>query len=156
MSALESFQRVSASQGLSGVPASTDSELREAGPLSFSGSDDTTTTWLKYVRAYVAYPYTFKQATFKPPKPVASDDRAYHAWGSTDDGTWVKEQGSWKIARLPFEQKSSLTYELTVQGCFGMPVSLIEQRLRDDLTANLIAVEQEALKRSECSFSKPS
>ena len=34
-----------------------------------------------------------------------------------------------------------------VQGCMGMPVGLIEQRLRSDLTANLLAVEQEALRR---------
>ncbi|MED5165492.1 MAG: oligoketide cyclase, partial [Cyanobacteriota bacterium] len=42
---------------------------------------------------------------------------------------------------------TSLLYELTVQGCIGMPVALIEQRLRDDLTANLLAVEMEGLRR---------
>ena len=33
-----------------------------------------------------------------------------------------------------------------VQGCIGMPVSLIEQRLRKDLTANLLAVQEAASK----------
>jgi hypothetical protein len=45
------------------------------------------------------------------------------------------------------EKGTSLFYELTVQGCIGMPVGLIEQRLRDDLAANLLAVEKEALRR---------
>ena len=42
---------------------------------------------------------------------------------------------------------SSLIYELTVQGCLGMPIGLIEERLRDDLSSNLHAVEQEARRR---------
>ena len=42
---------------------------------------------------------------------------------------------------------SSLLYELTVQGCLGMPIALIEERLRDDLSSNLTAVEAEATRR---------
>ena len=42
-----------------------------------------------------------------------------------------------------------MLYDLTVQGCLGMPVALIEQRLRDDLTTNLLAVEKAALKFTE-------
>jgi hypothetical protein len=34
-----------------------------------------------------------------------------------------------------------------VQGCLGMPIGLIEERLRDDLSSNLFAVEREALRR---------
>ena len=43
---------------------------------------------------------------------------------------------------------SSLLYELTVQGCLGMPIGLIEERLRDDLSSNLNAVVQEAHRRN--------
>ena len=42
-----------------------------------------------------------------------------------------------------------MLYELTVQGCVGMPVALIEQRLRKDLKENLLAVEKAALARNE-------
>ena len=42
-----------------------------------------------------------------------------------------------------------LFYELTVQGRAGMPIGLIEQRLRDDLASNLRAVQREALRRSD-------
>jgi hypothetical protein len=45
-------------------------------------------------------------------------------------------------------ESTALFYELTVQGCLGMPIGLIEQRLRDDLTTNLKAVEAEARRRS--------
>lgn len=44
---------------------------------------------------------------------------------------------------------TALFYELTVQGRAGMPIGLIEQRLRDDLASNLRAVQQEALRRSD-------
>ena len=40
-----------------------------------------------------------------------------------------------------------LLYELTVQGCIGMPIGLIEERLREDLSANLLAVVSEAARR---------
>ena len=54
-------------------------------------------------------------------------------------------QGSWCVRSLP--EGSTLLYELSVQGCLGMPIALIEERLRDDLSSNLTAVEQEALRR---------
>ena len=44
---------------------------------------------------------------------------------------------------------SCLLYELTVQGCIGMPVGLIEARLREDLKNNLLAVEKAAKKLYE-------
>ena len=59
-------------------------------------------------------------------------------------GDFRRFEGSWAITNLPSGQGSSLFYELTVQGCFGMPVSLIEDRLRHDLTNNLLAVEKAA------------
>lgn len=60
-------------------------------------------------------------------------------------GDFRRFEGSWKMQELP--EGTSLLYELTVQGCVGMPISLIEQRLREDLSANLLAVEKEALRR---------
>ena len=59
-------------------------------------------------------------------------------------GDFRRFEGSWSMRSLT-EEGTSLLYELTVQGCIGTPVGLIEQRLRDDLTANLLAVEQQAL-----------
>ncbi len=59
-------------------------------------------------------------------------------------GDFRRFEGSWTISNLPNEYGCSLVYELTVQGCLGMPVSLIENRLRDDLTNNLLAVEKAA------------
>ena len=56
-------------------------------------------------------------------------------------------EGSWQVRTLP--EGSSLLYELTVQGCLGMPIGLIEERLREDLSSNLFAVEREALRRCE-------
>ncbi len=62
-------------------------------------------------------------------------------------GDFRKFEGSWRVSRSSNRKKSnSLVYELIVQGFFGMPVSIIEKRLRKDLKTNLIAVEQEALK----------
>ena len=61
------------------------------------------------------------------------------------EGDFRRFDGSWILQELPNGNGSSLIYELTVQGCFGMPISLIEQRLRRDLTINLIAVENAAL-----------
>ncbi|MDP6172304.1 MAG: SRPBCC family protein, partial [Prochlorococcaceae cyanobacterium ETNP2_MAG_10] len=60
-------------------------------------------------------------------------------------GDFRRFEGNWIMRDL--EKGTSLFYELTVQGCIGMPVGLIEQRLRDDLAANLLAVEKEALRR---------
>ena len=60
-------------------------------------------------------------------------------------GDFQRFEGSWNINKPSDKKGSLLLYELTVQGCIGMPVSLIEQRLRKDLTANLLAVEKAAL-----------
>ena len=61
-------------------------------------------------------------------------------------GDFRRFEGSWQIRRRP--DGSSLLYELTVQGCLGMPIGLIEERLRDDLSSNLNAVVQEAQRRN--------
>jgi ribosome-associated toxin RatA of RatAB toxin-antitoxin module len=61
-------------------------------------------------------------------------------------GDFRRFEGAWQIGHDA--SGSTLLYELTVQGCVGMPIALIEQRLRDDLAANLRAVQQEALRRS--------
>jgi ribosome-associated toxin RatA of RatAB toxin-antitoxin module len=60
-------------------------------------------------------------------------------------GDFRRFEGSWQIRHRP--DGSSLLYELTVQGCLGMPIGLIEERLRDDLSSNLNAVVQEAHRR---------
>ena len=60
-------------------------------------------------------------------------------------GDFRRFEGSWQIRDLL--DGSSLLYELTVQGCLGMPIGLIEERLRDDLSSNLRAVEAEARRR---------
>ncbi|MGE4582594.1 MAG: SRPBCC family protein, partial [Synechococcus sp.] len=49
-------------------------------------------------------------------------------------GDFRRFEGSWKIRDFP--DGSSLLYELTVQGCLGMPIGLIEERLREDLSSN--------------------
>ena len=63
-------------------------------------------------------------------------------------GDFRKFNGSWKISQFPGENRTSITYELIVQGCFGMPVALIEQHLRNNLKTNLLAVEQAAFEIS--------
>ncbi len=62
-------------------------------------------------------------------------------------GDFRRFEGSWKMEELSNGKGSRLLYELTVQGCIGMPVTLIEQRLREDLTNNLLAVEKAASKK---------
>ena len=57
-------------------------------------------------------------------------------------GDFRRFEGSWRMTSLPGDNGTCLLYELTVQGCIGMPVRLIEQRLREDLKANLLAVEK--------------
>ena len=57
-------------------------------------------------------------------------------------GDFRRFEGAWQIRQRP--DGSSLLYALTVQGCLGMPIGLIEERLRDDLSSNLNAVVQEA------------
>ncbi len=61
-------------------------------------------------------------------------------------GDFRRFEGSWLIKDFPERNESFLLYELTVQGCIGMPVSLIEARLREDLNNNLLAVEAAAKK----------
>ncbi len=61
-------------------------------------------------------------------------------------GDFRRFEGAWHICGEPLGTR--LLYELTVQGRQGMPIGLIEQRLREDLAANLRAVQQEALRRS--------
>tara|TARA_Y100001968_G_scaffold330133_1_gene381148 strand:- start:79 stop:651 length:573 start_codon:yes stop_codon:yes gene_type:complete len=61
-------------------------------------------------------------------------------------GDFRRFEGSWNLRELPNEKYTLLLYELTVQGCIGMPVSLIEQRLRKDLKDNLLAVKEAASK----------
>ena len=62
-------------------------------------------------------------------------------------GDFRRFEGTWTMT--PRSNGCSLVYELTVQGCIGMPIALIEERLRDDLTSNLRSVEQEAIRRSK-------
>ena len=61
-------------------------------------------------------------------------------------GDFRRFEGTWRLKTMP--ESTALFYELTVQGCLGMPIGLIEQRLRDDLTTNLKAVEAEARRRA--------
>ena len=61
-------------------------------------------------------------------------------------GDFRRFEGAWQIGSDG--RTTSLLYELTVQGCVGMPIGLIEQRLREDLAANLRAVQQEAQRRA--------
>ena len=61
-------------------------------------------------------------------------------------GDFRRFEGSWQIRQRP--DGCSLLYELTVQGCLGMPIGLIEERLRDDLSSNLNAVVKEAHRRN--------
>ncbi|WP_320677605.1 SRPBCC family protein [Prochlorococcus sp. MIT 1300] len=63
-------------------------------------------------------------------------------------GDFRRFEGAWRIKETNEGKGSRLFYELTVQGCIGMPVTLIEQRLREDLKTNLLAVEAEAARRS--------
>ena len=42
-----------------------------------------------------------------------------------------------------------LVIAIVVFFLIGMPIALIEERLRDDLTSNLRSVEQEAIRRSK-------
>lgn len=61
-------------------------------------------------------------------------------------GDFRRFEGVWQIHRDA--SATRLFYELTVQGRPGMPIVLIEKRLREDLAANLRAVQQEALRRA--------
>ncbi len=61
-------------------------------------------------------------------------------------GDFRRFEGSWRMREIFSGRATCLVYELIVQGCIGMPVSLIESRLREDLTANMLAVESHAFK----------
>lgn len=61
-------------------------------------------------------------------------------------GDFRRFEGSWRIGQD--SAGTTLLYDLTVQGCVGMPIGLIEQRLREDLAANLRAVQIEAQRRA--------
>jgi ribosome-associated toxin RatA of RatAB toxin-antitoxin module len=62
------------------------------------------------------------------------------------DGDFRCFQGTWSIGADG--TSSWLLYDLTVQGKPGMPIGLIEQRLKDDLASNLRGVQQEAMRRA--------
>lgn len=62
-------------------------------------------------------------------------------------GDFRRFEGCWLLGRQG--SGSALLYELTVQGRPGMPIGLIEQRLRDDLANNLRGVQQEAQRRAQ-------
>jgi ribosome-associated toxin RatA of RatAB toxin-antitoxin module len=61
-------------------------------------------------------------------------------------GDFRRFEGAWQIGHD--SAGTTLLYELTVQGFTGMPIGLIEQRLRDDLATNLRAVQREAISRA--------
>lgn len=61
-------------------------------------------------------------------------------------GDFRRFEGSWAVGHDG--RNSSLLYDLVVQGKPGMPIGLIEQRLRDDLATNLRGVQQEAERRA--------
>jgi ribosome-associated toxin RatA of RatAB toxin-antitoxin module len=60
-------------------------------------------------------------------------------------GDFRRFEGCWQIGQSG--ATTPLLYELTVQGRPGMPIGLIEQRLREDLANNLRGVQQEAERR---------
>lgn len=62
------------------------------------------------------------------------------------DGDFRCFEGSWCMGTDA--SSTWLLYELTVQGKPGMPISLIEQRLQQDLASNLRGVQREALRRA--------
>ena len=61
-------------------------------------------------------------------------------------GDFRRFEGCWQIGRTG--ETTHLLYELTVQGRPGMPIGLIEQRLREDLANNLRGVQREAERRA--------
>jgi len=61
-------------------------------------------------------------------------------------GDFRRFEGCWQIGRAG--DTTRLLYDLTVQGRPGMPIGLIEQRLREDLANNLRGVQREAERRT--------
>jgi hypothetical protein len=64
-------------------------------------------------------------------------------------GDFRRFEGCWQIGSSG--EATRLLYELTVQGRPGMPIGLIEQRLREDLANNLRGVQREAERRAALS-----
>ena len=62
-------------------------------------------------------------------------------------GDFRRFEGAWFICPDPLGGVR-LRYEVLIQACRGMPIGLIEQRLKEDLSMNLRAVAAEAMKRS--------
>lgn len=56
-------------------------------------------------------------------------------------------QGVWQVGAD--DTSTWLLYDLTVQGKPGMPIGLIEQRLKEDLASNLRGVQREAQRRAQ-------
>ena len=56
-------------------------------------------------------------------------------------------QGIWQVGADA--TSTWLLYDLTVQGKPGMPIGLIEQRLKEDLASNLRGVQREAQRRAQ-------
>ena len=59
-------------------------------------------------------------------------------------GDFRRFEGCWKIKGISNSDKNSLIYDLTVKGCQWMPIGMIEKRLKNDLSENLIAVDRQA------------
>ena len=59
-------------------------------------------------------------------------------------GDFRRFEGSWEIQKVSGSDNNSLIYDLTVKGCQWMPIGMIEKRLKQDLSDNLIAVEKQA------------
>jgi ribosome-associated toxin RatA of RatAB toxin-antitoxin module len=62
-------------------------------------------------------------------------------------GDFRRFEGAWTLVKT--NEGVRLRYELLVQACLGMPIALIEQRLREDLATNLRSVALEALRRTQ-------
>ncbi len=62
-------------------------------------------------------------------------------------GDFRRFEGAWTVVKT--SDGVRLRYELLVQACIGMPIALIEQRLREDLATNLRCVALEALRRAQ-------
>tara|TARA_Y100001970_G_C14259029_1_gene877973 strand:+ start:17129 stop:17638 length:510 start_codon:yes stop_codon:yes gene_type:complete len=60
-------------------------------------------------------------------------------------GDFQRFEGCWRIKETNIISENSLIYDLTVKGCNWMPISMIEKRLRVDLSTNLLAVNKQAL-----------
>ena len=61
-------------------------------------------------------------------------------------GDFRRFEGAWILCADP-KGGVRLRYEVMIQARRGMPIGLIEQRLKEDLSANLRAVAQEAMQR---------